>query len=325
MTSQYQELAEILNNTEDLVITGHIDPDSDCVGSLLGLYHLFQGAKKGWNIVLQDDLPNYIKFLPGIELIKKPHELVKPPQAILMVDCNEVARAGQWLEAYWGKLPCYILDHHQGRPDAADMVICEPYVSACGELAARLALAIGRGFDKNSALCLYTAIAGDTGCFRYLNTSASCLKMASLLMETGINIEPVRINLYENLSPANIQMLSAALRDIEYYQAGNICVMALTRKDKMLNNASRSDCSGVVNFTLYTEGVKVGILLDEFEDFVKISLRSRDGYFVNQVAAGFGGGGHNLAAGCKIWDTLENSKQIILDKVREVLFNTVKV
>ncbi len=320
----YAELAARLIQEENLIITGHIDPDSDCIGSMLGIYHTFNGSAKGWQLVLEGDIPAYISFLPGTDLIKKPEDIINP-KGILLLDCNEAQRAGDWLLPYWRELPAYILDHHEGEADIAEIVICEPEASACGELAAAIAMAGELEIDREAALCFYTAIAGDTGSFRYLNTTPVTHRVAAMLLEKGIDIEEVRINLYENLSHANLKMLSAALGGAEYYFQDKLCLMALTLKDKEKYNAQKSDCSSIVNYALAAKGVKAGILLDEFEDFIKISLRCRSGYQVNILAAEFGGGGHVLAAGCRIDAPLNEAKNLILNKAGEMLFNFKRV
>lgn len=320
----YAKLAARLSEIENLIITGHVDPDSDCVGSILGIYDAFDGAAKGWQMVLEDDIPDYIKFLPGVEAIIKPEE-IKNPGGFLLIDCGEAQRAGDWLPPLWGQMPSFIIDHHEGQPDEAEMTLWEPETAASGELCLRVALAGGQKLGSEAALCFYSAIAGDTGSFRFVNTSPDTHMAAAKLLEIGVDIEEVRNHLYGNFSHANVQMLAAALSGVEYHHEGKICIMALTLADKERYQAQRSDLSNIVNYTLITRGVKVGMLLEEFPNYVKASLRCFRGYRVNQLAAAFGGGGHAQAAGCRLEGSLEEAKARLLAGAQELIFGALRV
>jgi len=320
-----QKLIDILSKQQDLLISGHIDPDSDCVGTMLGFFHAMGGKDKNWHIVLQDDIPAHAAFMPGIEMILKPEEFTATPKAILLMDCNEASRAGEWMLKYWDNCPTYIIDHHPGTPSKAEITIVDTVYAAAGELVTDILKDNNIEFTKDAALCLYSAIAADTACFRYSNTTPHTLVTAAGLLSYGIDAEAVRINLFENLSRANIQTLSAALASVEYFNDGLLCVMTLPKEVKDHYNASKSDCSNIINYTLATKGVKVGILLNEYDDVVKVSLRCRNGYEVNKLAAHFGGGGHRLAAGCRIYEDLKTAKEQIVCAAEELIFHIERV
>lgn len=316
---------EELAGKKNVLITGHVDPDSDCVGSMLGVFYALGGPEKGWQMVLQDDIPAHAAFLPGAEKIQKPDALTMQPEAVLLLDCSECARAGEWVCPYWQTIPRYIIDHHQNQPDAAKLALCDPTAAATGELIADLLFAAGWQIDRQVAYCLYTALSGDTGGFRYMNTTPHTLALASHLMTFGIDTEEIRINLFENLSRTNMQMLAVALRSAEYHMDGKLCLLSLPRVEKIAHGAGRGDTSNIVNYTIATRGVRVGVLLDEFDDYVKISLRTRRGYAANVLAAHFGGGGHMQAAGCRIPGDLAYAKKQVVQAALEILFHIKSV
>ncbi len=307
---EMQQLLVILRQQEGLALMGHADPDGDCMGSLLGLYHAFEGRRKGWQVVLADPPPFNLRFLPGTEVVVSP-ELARPPQAVLLVDCAQKARTGSdWLSEQ--RVPLYILDHHRGQPDPAALTVVDADACAAGELAALLVEENGQPLSWETATCLYTAMVSDTGCFRYPSTTSRALALAAKLLPLGVDLEQICMQLYENRSPVNMQMVSLAFEHLEYAAGGKICAMAIDQAGKRRCQAQRDDCGNLVNFTLQTRGVKMGIFFDELEDRVRISFRCRRGYQVDGLAASFGGGGHTMAAGCRIPGRLAAVRPVVI-------------
>lgn len=313
-----------LAHSDNLLITGHLDPDGDCVGTMLAFYHAFDGGQKGWQMILEDDIPAHAAFMAGAELIGKPAD-IREAKAILLLDCAEVARAGEWLSPYWQKLPAYILDHHPGPADEAQIIICDTTAAATGELAADMLFCTGIEISRKAAGCLYAALVADTACFRYMNTTPHTLEVGARLLAYGLDAEEIRINLFENLSRANIAMLACALSSVEYHFEGRLCLMSLSLAEKTKNGALKGDCSNIINYTIATKGVKVGILLDENEDDIKVSIRCRRGYEANKMATRFGGGGHLLAAGCRIAGDIDSARRLMIEAAGELAFATRRV
>lgn len=313
--SVYQPMIGFLRSAENLLVTGHLDPDADCLGSMLGLYHLFGGADRGWQLALADDIPHNLRFFPGFGLIQRP-PLSRPPAAVLLVDCGETRRAGeQWLAPY-AQLPHYCLDHHISNSFSGALAVVEPQASSAGEIVAALGEAAGIAPGLDAATCLYAAIIADTGGFRYLNTTPRAMALASQLLAVGVDKEMIRIQIFESRSPAAIAMLRTALANLRIEPGGQICYTLIRHADILAHGAVKGDLHNIANYTLFPAGVKVGLFFEEYADHVKISLRGRRGWHVDKLAQAWGGGGHALAAGCQLPGDLDTVLPLVLEKVR---------
>ncbi|MEG1501759.1 MAG: DHH family phosphoesterase, partial [Clostridiales bacterium] len=162
----YHELLDILQKENNLLITGHIDPDGDCIGSMLAIYHGFNGQAKGWQMVIECPVPEHLLFYPGAEMIKTVGEVEKELSSFssaLLLDCNQVFRAGSWLGKLWDDFSNrLIIDHHQGVGDDADLSLIEKDAAATGLIIAVLLQKAGLNIDQDIATCLYGSIAADT-------------------------------------------------------------------------------------------------------------------------------------------------------------------
>ncbi|MEG2212543.1 MAG: bifunctional oligoribonuclease/PAP phosphatase NrnA [Clostridiales bacterium] len=292
----------MLNNQKNLLLVGHLNPDGDCLGSLLALYLAFDGVHKGWQVATMDAFPAYLDFLPGHEIVRQPAQIGGRPEAVLFVDCCALTRTGMWLEQYLtANVAVYCIDHHQSADFQGQISLIEPTAAATGELVCALTEQAGIGFDRNIATNLYTVLVADTGCFRFTSTNARTLSQAALL-RPWVDTAQIQIKLFENRSLVNMRLLSRVLARLQYLAEGQLCVGYLTREDFMV--AGGEDANDIVNFTLYTSGVKIGLLVEEYVDFVKVSFRSHSSYRVDQLAQSLGGGGHLRAAGCRLPGTL---------------------
>ena len=317
MEKIYQEMRAMLEQQRGLLIVGHEDPDCDCLGSMLGLYLAFDGAAKDWRMLRRDPVPDNLRYLPHLQQMIAPEDLDIPGEAVLLLDCGEPRRTGNWLAELLPGKKLYCIDHHISNAFQGDLALVEPQAAAASEIVAALALAEGGQLSDDAALCLYSGMAADTGCFRYNNTSPRCLALAAQLLPQ-INLETVRIQLFEDRSYANAKMIGACFDHIQLECGGKLCYSYLSCKDREPYQAGPGDCHNIVNYTLSLHGVKVGLLFEEYADYVKMSFRCRSGYRVDQLAQHFQGGGHELASGCKISGNLDTVMPLVLAETRKL-------
>ena len=316
MELQYQEMLSMLAEQRQLLLVGHEDPDCDCLGSMLGLYLAFHGKDKDWRMLRRDPVPANLAYLPGLQNMMDPPELDIPGQGVWVVDCGEIRRTGDWLGGLIGEKPVYCIDHHVSNDFHGALSLVEPKASATAEIVAALALSKGPVGD-DVALCLYSGMAADTGGFRYNNTTARSLALAAQLLPQ-INIETVRIQLFEDRSYANAKMIGRCFDHIQLECEGKLCYSYLSRADREPYQAGPADCHNIVNYTLSLHGVKVGLLFEEYQDYVKMSFRCRNGYRVDKLAQHFHGGGHILASGCKLPGSLDTVMPLVLAETRKL-------
>ncbi|MGI6361111.1 MAG: DHH family phosphoesterase [Bacillota bacterium] len=316
--NKYQEIIQALAG-QRILVTGHLTPDADCVSAMLALYQAFDGQKKGWQLVLEDDINFNLRYLPGCELIKKPQDLNAEVDAVLLVDCHESSRASTgWLDIYADK-PLYVIDHHRGQNVKADVLVLDPHSSAAALLVYQIIKTARQPLTTEIALLLYSGIVADTGCFRFSNTNKATFEAAADLIDYDVDLQLVRINLFERRSLANTKIIAAALTGLELFHEGRLCLLSVDLATKKAVQAMENDCGNVVGNALMIEGVKFGFFLEERLEGIKVSMRCREGYSVDDLAASCGGGGHAKAAGCTINTSLAEAKEILVAAVGKVL------
>lgn len=297
--SRYTELIEVLRRQKRLLIAGHEDPDCDALGAALGLYLAAGGREKQWTLLCTGETPQNLSYLPHLDLFTDPAAIrAEDYEAVLLVDCCQLSRAGQWMPALAAGKRVFCIDHHQVAAPEGELNLVEPQAAAACEIIVCLCQEAGFGVDNEAALCLYSGLAADTGGFRFRNTTARCLAAAAAL-RPQIDSELVRIRLFEDRSYANMKMLAACLREMQVECGGLLVYSWLSRAEMEKYGAGYNDCHNIVNFLLELSGVKVALMFEEYQDHVKMSFRCREGCRVDELARRFDGGGHMLAAGAK--------------------------
>lgn len=314
----YDAMLQMLKTQRNLLLVGHEDPDCDCLASVLALYRLFDGAEKNWRMLLHDIVPQNLRYLPHLAEMTAPETIGSADyDAVLLVDCGEARRTGAWLAAMLPGKKLYCIDHHISNDFHGDLALVEPHAAATGEIIAALCEYAGLCPDDDSALCLYSAMAGDTGCFRYLNTTARCLRLAGWLLPR-VDLEAVRIHLFEDRTYANLKMMAVCLEHIATDCGGLLAYSWLDRASMLRYRAGMADCHNIVNYTLTLSGVRLGILFEEHDGYVKMSFRCRRGLRVDELARQFGGGGHMEASGCKLSGSLDEVMPRVLAAARQL-------
>lgn len=306
-----RDIDRIIISGNEIMVIGHINPDGDCIGSMLAVYHYYKNRGKNLTPVLMDKVPPYLGFLPGVEQIVSLADYEKQPDVIILLDCNSLGRAGDdKLCALAEQAQVVNIDHHavvNPKEKLEDGIrLADPEAAATGELLYEYFQMIN-GWDgipviqkQRIAEVLFTAIAADTGMFRFNNTSSKTFCYAGDLLDCGVNMEPIRIHLFENKTRKQLTMQSIALQKLTTTADDKLAYIVITQDDMAVAGVTEEDCANLVSNTMLLDGVKIGMIFEEKSDgVIKVSLRSRNGYNVGKIAAGLGGGGHVLAAGCR--------------------------
>ncbi len=310
-----QETAQRLLEAKKLVLTAHVHPDGDSLGSLLGLESLLTVLGKQVEIWLDDEVPPAYRFLPGWECIQRlPENAVRLDGDLLVVldasDKGRIGRVGECLKA-----PLLNIDHHVSNMEYADELYLDVKAAATGEIITQLAKEFQCALPPSAAAALYVAIATDCGFFRYANTTPQTLRMAALLVEAGA--KPAELSEALETRPyGEVVALREVLTTLEVTAAGRVAYITVTPEV-----AARIDSTeGFINYPRTLDGVEVAVLF-KFQDdqHARVSLRSK-GADVSQVALAFGGGGHTRAAGCSVdGDSPEDMRQKVLTEVKKIL------
>lgn len=321
------KIENLISTKKNIVIITHYNPDGDAIGSSLGLRHFLQNRGVEAEVVVPNDFPKFLKWMPEAKKItiaeykkKKAFDLIKEADVLFCLDFNTYSRIGilgEWV----GKANAVkiLIDHHQ-QPDDFDFVYSDTDIPATSQMVYHIieALEEKEKINENVAKCLYTGMMTDTGGFRYRSTSATTHRIIADLIEKGANPAEISSNTWDNNTVSRLRLLSLILGRIEIIKNGEVAVLWLKRDELNKNGFEKGDTDGFVNYGLSLLGVKVSAFFmeDLYEDFIKISFRSKEDVDVNQFARKhFNGGGHINAAGGKYLKSLEETildfKQIV--------------
>lgn len=308
--------AKLLSQANHIVLTAHVHPDGDALGSLLALYACLSVQGKQVKILLDDEVPRAFKFLTNWDKIEKPRNVMTGVDLLVVLDSSDLERTGKVKDVV--SAPILNIDHHISNLKFADYWYIDSQVAATGELIFKLLKEMNTTITSSMASALFAAIATDCGFFRYANTSAETLKIASELVALGA--KPHSISEYLDTKPlAVIKILPKVLDTLEIFDCGQYGqIAALTLNQEILADF-KDDTEGFINYPRNIEGVEIAIMFKEADAHsVRVSLRSRM-TDVSQLALAFGGGGHARAAGCTVSEPLDKAKNLVIDAAREQL------
>lgn len=288
-----------------IVITAHENPDGDALGSCLGLKLIMEKLGKSCQVIIDDDLPGYLSFLPGIDSIIKPEAGSYTADLLVVLDAS-MDRIGQTAV----KCPAKVLnlDHHISNDEKADYLYLDASRPAAAEIVYQLMNELGVKPDMDIAVNLYTGIATDSGFFRFSSTTPGTLRAAAALLETGIR--PEMISEAVEAKPFSVVSgMASAMMTIELHAKGRLAGLFL---DYELTQSLEST-EGFIDQIRVIEGVDVAVMLKAVEPEVcRVSMRSKK-TDVSRLAISLGGGGHVRAAGCTINKPFAEAKKLLLD------------
>jgi len=303
------KLLSFLKEESKFFIATHVNPESDALGSSLALSMALESLGKE-TILYRDDIPKFYRFLPGNEKFRNSiSPLITSDLPLILLDCNTLERAG--LEGLNFKYSA-VIDHHETEKDFGDIRWLDPGAAATGMMVFYLIKELGINITREMAINLYSAIAIDTGTFRYGNTTADVLRVAAELIEAGASPLSISNSLYETWSKERFALLINALNTLEII--GDVAITVVTRKMYEKTGASPEDTESFPNFPKVIEDIKLSAFFRELDNnYWKVSLRSKGDINVAIIASRFDGGGHKNAAGYTIKADLETAKESLLN------------
>ena len=310
-----QETASLLQSLDQVLILTHKRPDGDTIGCAAALcLGLRQLGKTAWVLPNEDA---HGLFDPYFQGVLAPADF--QPQVAVSVD---VASQGMLPEsaAPWKDNILLCIDHHGSNEGYARHTLVDPAAAACGEIITKVLTQLGVTITAPIALLLYMAIATDTGCFVYSNTTPETHRIAANLMETGFDAQWVNKRHFRVKSLKRMQIESRLVRDMDLEQNGSLVFAYVTLDMIRELQATEEDLEDISSFIGLLEGVDNAVTVRQLKpEECKISLRT-DGKSLNAslVCARFGGGGHPAAAGCTIHGTPAQAKAAMLDAIEQV-------
>lgn len=309
---QLDTLKDFLVSPKNIVIIGHRNPDGDAMGASLGLSHYLNKKGHTTTVVVPNEYPEFLHWLPGSENTyrfdwqnKQSIKAIAASDLIFLLDFNALHRVGhdmqKTLEAYPNDFA--MIDHHQQPDDVAYMYSDTSMSSTCQmvyhfiEMMNDVSL-----IDAAIATCLYTGIMTDTGSFRFRSTTSTTHRIIAELIDKGAQNDKIHNNIYDANSHERLLLLGQSLRNLKVLPNYKTAFITLTNAEKEQYNFQKGDTEGVVNYALSIKDVIFAAIFieDKVQGIIKISFRSKGKFSVNQFSRNhFQGGGHDNAAGGK--------------------------
>lgn len=285
-----------------VVILGHARPDGDCTGSQVALTRVLRALGVDAVCANPDAVPRRLRFLVGDTPFVSLETAVSEGRSAIYVDCADARRATErFATAFPSPVAC--VDHHLSNTGFAGINIIDTASAATGEILAGLFFDAGLPVDRLTAMGLYTGIATDTGQFRFPATTRRTFLLAADLVERGAEPARMGLELYEQESLGKLKLLQHFLASLELCCDGRVCIGIVPESVYKETGTGPEDVEGVVDYARSIEGVEVGVFIEVRPNAIKASLRAKDGAMrVDQLAAGFNGGGHACAAGLNVKD-----------------------
>jgi phosphoesterase RecJ-like protein len=324
---EWKQLKDVIDKGKRIVVASHRNTDGDAIGSLMAMHYYLDSLDKDHFVLTPDPVPAPYHFLDEGDVIEvyapeKHRERVLGCDTWLCLDLNGAARMadlGDLVEPFEGTIAC--VDHHLEADHFADLMIGHEEASSTGYLLALFLEYAGIEWTEDLATVVYTAMAADTGNFRYSNTDPGTFRMAAKMVEHGADPSEVYRHLHERWSWGRMQLLYRVLGRLESFADGRLAILSATQEDLRATGCVPVDLEDFVNFGRIIEGVEVSALVCELEPAAcKASLRSQGTVDVAEVAQNLGGGGHRNAAGARFDLPLSEA----LGTLREALVNAIE-
>lgn len=323
----FTDLKNIIIKNNNFIITCHVNPDADAIGSEFAMYYILQKLNKSARIINYSKTPENLVFLDKDNVIEvyeknKHDDVILNSNVVIFLDMNAISRTKSMADVFtkFNKIKV-VIDHHEYPEDITENIISLTDRCATGEIIYEFITETKIcEIDYKIAYALYAAIMTDTGSFRYDRTTAKTHKIAAEFLELGVNPNEVYTEIYEKSNLGRIKLLGLMLSELKLNSTKEICYFIISYKLLKRYDVDESEIDGFVNNTLIIKGVKVGLLFLELVDGFKVSLRSKGKIPINLVAKNFGGGGHLNAAGIRMVNKkIEDYLPLIIQEVEEII------
>ena len=320
-----QHLCTLMDKAHNIIITCHVSPDGDAMGAVLAFSHFLWRKGKNAQPVVPNIFPDFLKWMPGVErvLVNEKHEnevapLVAAADLIICLDFNAPHRLqGLQKPVTDSQSPKIMIDHHLDPVDFCNWAVCRQEMSSTCELLYRILVQL-EGLEPmtyEEAVCLYTGMMTDTGCFSYNSNRSDIYYIIGRLLTKGIDKDKIYRNVFFNYSAERFRLMGYMLYvKLEYFPEYHASLTTLTREEQKRFSHRKGDTEGFVNIPLQIGQSRLSVFLREDTErhAIRVSLRSVDDFPCNRMAAEFfNGGGHLNASGGELYCTMDEAVQIV--------------
>lgn len=320
-------LESAIASANKIVITAHKSPDGDAVGSSLAWKQYMESLGKQAVVILPDNAPDFLHWLPAYNDIitfdkhhEKAEKAINEAEIIFCLDYNELSRTEEMLPAIEkAKAKRIVIDHHVKPTIDAVLTISHPEASSTSELVFKIIYQLSgtEAISHNTAVCIYCGMMTDTGGFTFNSSDPNIYIIISELLKKKIDKDVIYNRVFHNYSPSALRFRSyIILKKLNIVESLHASYFTVTKKEMKDFSFIKGDLEGVVNVPLTMKGHKLSISLREDRDkpnLIFVSLRSSCGFHCRQMATEFfNGGGHEDAAGGKLYCSIEEAEKIAM-------------
>jgi len=326
MAIDWKRFGELVRGYNSFVLTSHVRPDCDALGSELGMALVLDALGKQVQIINAHETPANLAFIDPQRRIRT---LRKDATAadVAKADCVMVLDTSAWIQLgamadaiRAGQSKRMVLDHHVSEDDMGADIFKNTTAEATGRLVVEAAGQLGVKLTAEIAMPLFAALATDTGWFRFASSTGDTYRFGGQLVDAGASPSAIYNALYEQDTLARVQLRGRILADTKTELDNRLVYTTVTREDFIQTGAQPADTEDVVNMTLTISGTQVAVIFVEQPDgAVKVSFRSRAGLDCSRMAETFGGGGHKAAAGAFVQGPLAEARNRVLDALRAAM------
>jgi phosphoesterase RecJ-like protein len=306
-----------------VVLTTHVHPDGDGLGSALALKRGLERLGKDVRILLQDVMPVRYRFMDHAGAIEVADlslaSWIRDADLFAVLDTNDVHRVGTPFAMRAGQPVC-VIDHHQGVPSEGTHLICDPDASSTGEIIYRILKKLGVEIDVTIAEPIYASILYDTGSFRYIRNRAQTLRVAAELLEAGVDAAHLQENIFSN-KPKDLPLLLGRAMKAMKYEASDRIAWTIVPEEMVADlDLDPEALRELISFMISLEGVMVAVVLKQRDaSTYKLSVRSKEDVDIFPVAQSRGGGGHIHAAGATIQGEPQTLIAEIVSELKDIM------
>ena len=322
----FDEAKALIDGAKRIVISGHLSPDGDTLGSAIALARLLKAYGKEAYATADLNALGKLGFMKGVEDIipvRKLRHQRKKFDLFICVDCRSLDRLPPEIRGVVEDLPTLVIDHHDGNAGNFGKVdISDPAASSVGEIVWRFAKWNGWELDDVAAEALWVSIVTDTGRFAYEKCSPETMLVAADLLRHNVRKELINDIIYNRFSNKAMQLKRIAWKSLHIWRSGRVAEVTLTREDFRAVRGTKADAEDAVEIPRLCQRNEVAVYFYQIPDRTKeirCSIRTRNSWNAAELAARFGGGGHLHAAGCTIKTSMGAAKRMMRNAIKEMM------
>lgn len=317
MTQDIELISKKILDAESIVVAGHINPDADSIGCLLGLGLGLEKLGKNVHMLTQERIPSRYLGLPGAHRLIR--EVRIKPDLAIAVDCSNKEILGNAFKIFKRAKDILEIDHHEFRRSFGNLKFIDKDAAAVGELIYLILEGLGVDIDKDIAQNILTSIIVETNSFRLPNVRVETFDICAKLLKLGVNFYKLVDTVFWSQTKQSSILSGICLARCRFMDRGRLAWTIIKREDLRRIKGKKEDVDAVADQIRSIKGVDIVVFFREVDDkTLRVSLRSKDKINIASVAESFGGGGHFDVAGCQISNNLA-AMNLLITKSRSLL------